>query len=424
MNYTVEKLDKNQVKVVLSLDKDEWQAEVESAYNRHKGRYNIEGFRKGKAPRKVIEKVYGENVFFEDALSEGFYKHYYSILQKEPTLLPIDSPKLNILEISSEGVKVEALLINQPEVALKKYKGFGIKSEPRKVNDDEIEVEVKKLLEQNVRLVESAKPAELGSIVNIDFEGSINGKVFEGGTSKGYDLELGTKSFIDTFEDQLIGVSAEEEKDVNVTFPTDYGMQEYAGKPALFKVKVNSVKVKEYPEFNDEFISDVTEHETVADYKAGVRLNLEERAVKQAKIDLENKIIEKVLENLEVELPKLLVDQELDHLMQDLEMRLMYQGATLEQYAEYLNTTVEELKEQRRDEAEKSVKVRLALQYIMREENLNVTDEEVEDKIKEMAKSAKKTIKEYKELIDEHRMSHIKNDILMDKLLNFLVDNN
>lgn len=390
MNYTVEKLDKNQVKLLITLNKEEWQKEVEAAYNKHKNRYNMEGFRKGKAPRKVIEKAYGENVFFEDALSDSFYKYYFEILEKEADLKPIDSPSLNILDISTEGLKVEALVVNQPEITLKKYKGFGVKVTPRKVTEEELEVETKKLLEQNIRFVESTKPAELGNVVNVDFEGSINGKVFEGGTSKGYDLELGTHSFIDTFEDQLVGLSENEEKDVKVTFPSDYPMEEFAGKPAVFKVKVNSVKLKEYPELNDELISNVTEFETVADYKADLTKKLEERAAKQAKLDLENKIIEKVLENLVVELPKLLVDQELDHFMQDLEMKLMYQGATLEQYAEYLKTTVDALKEQRRAEAEKSVKIRLALQHILNAENLNLTEEEVEEKLKEMAKSAKK----------------------------------
>lgn len=425
MNYKVTKLENKNIQIEITLNQAEWETEIENVYQKEKGKYNIEGFRKGKAPRKVIEKMYGKGVFYEDALSEGFYKYYTQILSKEKSIEPVDAPSLQVKSMDENGVTVLAEVVVRPEVTIKKYKGFKVKVEPENVTDEMVEAELKKAQEQNVRMVESKNAkAKKGNIVNIDFKGFIDGKAFEGGTAEGFDLELGSKSFIDNFEDQLVGSCVNEEKEVVVKFPKDYHVAELQEKPATFKVKINAIKEKQLPEINDEFASNITEFETVAEYKADIKKNLEKQAQEKAKVSLENGIIDKIIENMEVEVPHVMIHQELDNMMKDMEYRLMYQGLRLEDYAKYLGTTVEKLKHDRHDEAEKAVKVRLALQEIMDKEKITVTDAEVDEKLKAMAKEQKKTLKEVKAAVNEQRINYMKNEILINKLIDFLVSNN
>jgi len=426
MKYNLKKSEnkKNFVELEVVLTSEEWEKEVEDAYNHSKGKYNVEGFRKGKAPRKVIEKLYGPEVFFEEAITEGFSKAYDKALEEHKDLDPIDAPVLAVKSLDEKGIIILAEIPVMPEVKMGAYKGLNIKVEPKKVTTKEVDAEIERVRNQNARLVEKEGTVAVGDIVNIDFKGMVNGVAFEGGTAEGYDLEIGSHTFIDGFEDQLVGLKTGEEKDINVTFPENYQSEELQGKPAVFAIKVNSVKTKELPELNDAFVSDISEFETVADYKADVKKHLEEHAMHHAKVDAENKIIEKIIENMEVEVPSQLAEHELHHIMQDMEYRLMYQGLRLEDYAKYLNTTVEDIKKEKYSEAVKSVKIRLAMQEIIKAEKLNVEKTEVDEKIKEMAKNSKKSLKEYKETLTEERMNYIKNDILMNKLLTFLVDAN
>ena len=427
MNYKLVKSEKkkNVMELEVVLTAEEWKAEVQDAYNRTKGKYNVEGFRKGKAPRKVIENMYGPNVFFEDAITEGFSKAYDKALNEHKDLEPIDAPSLAVKSLDEKtGIVILAEIPVMPEVKMGQYKGLNISVAPKKVTDKEVKAELERVRNQHARLVEKQGAIGNGNIANIDFKGMIDGVAFQGGTAEGYDLEIGSHTFIEGFEDQLVGVKAGEEKDVNVVFPENYQAEELKGKPAVFKVKVNSVKSKELPELNDAFASDISEFETMADYKAHVKAHLEEHAAEHAKIETENKIIEKIVDNMEVEVPEQLAEHELDHIMQDMEYRLMYQGLRLEDYAKYLNTTVEDLRKERYKEAVKSVKIRFAMQEIIKAEKLTVEKADVDAKIKEMAKNAKKSIKEYKETLSEERMNYLKNDILMSKLLNFLVDSN
>ena len=247
---------------------------------------------------------------------------------------------------------------------------------------------------------------------------------FDGGTSEDYDLGIGSHSFIEGFEEQLIGLKAGEDKDVNVTFPTEYHVKELAGKPAVFACHVNSVKEKQYPELNDEFASNVSEYETMAEFKAHMEEHLQEHLDEHAKVDAENEIIDKIVENTEVEVPTQMVDNELDNMMKDMEYRLMYQGLNLEAYANYMGTTVDKIKEDRRPDALKSVKVRLALSYILDKEKITVTDKEFDEKVEEMANSSKKSVKEVKDSLTEDRINYMKNDILMNKLIDFLMEKN
>lgn len=424
MDYKINKEEKNLVKIDITLSKEEWETEIEQAYTRTRNKYNVEGFRKGKAPRKVIESVYGANVFYEEALSEGFYKAYMDILSKEPTLEPVDAPNLNVKKVDAEGVELEATVVVKPDVKVAKYTGFDIVLKKNKVTKEQLEAEMDRVKEQNVRLVEVEREIKDGDVANINFSGSVDGVKFDGGTSEDYDLGIGSHSFIEGFEEQLIGLKAGEDKDVNVTFPTEYHVKELAGKPAVFACHVNSVKEKQYPELNDEFASNVSEYETMAEFKAHMEEHLQKHLDEHAKVDAENEIIDKIVENTVVEVPTQMVDNELDNMMKDMEYRLMYQGLNLEAYANYMGTTVDKIKEDRRPDALKSVKVRLALSYILDKEKITVTDKEFDEKVEEMANSAKKSVKEVKDSLTEDRINYMKNDILMNKLIDFLMEKN
>ncbi len=424
MDYKIKKLEKSVVQIDITLNKEEWEAQVNEAYNHSKGKYKVEGFRAGKAPRKVIEKAYGANVFYEEALSEGFYKAYMQILSKEKDLEPVDAPNLAVKEIGENGVVIEAQVVTKPEVKVTKYTGFDVEIKKQKVTKEQLEAELNRVKEQNVRFIEVERAVKNGDVANINFSGSVDGVKFEGGTSENYDLEIGSGSFIPGFEDQLIGTKAGEDKDVNVAFPENYHAKELAGKPAVFACHVNAVKEKQYPELNDEFASNVSEYETMEEFKKGLEEHILEHMQEHAKADAQNEIISKIAENTEVEVPTQMVDGELENMFRDMEYRLMYQGLNLQAYAEYMGTTVEKMREDRRADALKSVKIRLALSYILDKEKITLTDKEVDEKLEVRAKSANKTVKELKETMDENSLNYVKNDILMEKLLNFLMDKN
>lgn len=424
MEYKITKLPKSEVEIEITLNKEDWEKEINNAYEKNKGKYNIEGFRKGKAPRKVIEKMYGPTIFYDDAISEAFYNSYVEIANKEESLEPVANPALDVKSVDENGIVLVATVAVRPEVKLTKYTKFGVKPHDHKVTDEDVENELKQAQEQNARLEDVTRAIKVGDIANIDFEGTIDGVAFDGGKSEGFDLEIGSHSFIDTFEDQLVGLSAGDTKDVKVTFPNEYHVEDLKGKPAVFAVKVNAVKEKVLPELDDAFASDVSEFETLAEYKADIRAHLEEHMQEHIRVSLENEILDKITEKMEVEIPEAMVDTELDNIFKDLEYRLMYQGLRLEDYASYLGKTLDEMRAEKREDAVKSVKIRLALQEIINLEKITFTDKEVDEKIKEMAKSANKTIKEYKNSLSEQHLNYIKNDILMSKLMNFLVENN
>ncbi len=424
MKKELKKLENKNMQLTIELSKAEWEALVDESYNKNKGKYKVEGFRKGKAPRKMIEKLYGVEVFFEDAITEGFNKEYADVLANDKSFEPIDAPEITIPRLDDKGITIVAEIPVKPEVKLGKYTGLKISTTPREITDKDIEEELTRVQNQNARLVEVEKNIENGDIANIDFKGSIDGKYFEGGEAQGFDLTIGSHSFIDTFEDQLVGLKAGDDKDVIVTFPADYQAKDLAGKEAKFEVKVNAVKKRELPEIDDALASDVSEFETLSEYKEHIKEHLAHHAEEDARIDTENKILDKIVEGLDVEVPEIMVTRELDAIMQDMEYRLMYQGANLEMYAQYLNTTVEKLREERKADALKSVKIRLALQEIMKAEKFDVSDKEVDNYVENMASRMGKSIEEYKKLLNDERLNHIKNEILMKKLLDFLVENN
>ncbi len=426
MKYTIKKLENKNIEIEMTLTSAEWEAEVEASYNKNKGKYAVEGFRCGKAPRKVIEKAYGFEVFYEDAIGEGFYKNYMTILSKEKDLEPVDAPTLSVKALDEKGIVIVAEIPVKPEVKIAKYTGLDIKIAAKKVTDKDINAEIDRVKEQQSRLVEKAENAavENGDIANIDFEGSVDGKVFDGGTATGFDLTIGSHNFIDNFEEQLVGAKVGEERIVKVTFPAEYHAENLAGKAAEFKCKINAIKTKEYPEINDEFASNVSEFETLADYKADIKAKLEKKAEADAKIEKENKIIDEIVKNMEVTIPKCMIESEIDEIIKDMSNQMMYQGIKMEDYLKYTNSSMDDIRKAQAKQAEKSVKVRLALQEIIKLEKLDVTKEDIDAKIKDMAKTAGKTIKDMKAAISEERMAYIKNDILFNKLVNFLLEKN
>lgn len=424
MEYKITKLPKSEVEIEITLNKEDWEKEINNAYEKNKGKYNIEGFRKGKAPRKVIEKMYGPTIFYDDAISEAFYNNYIEVAQKEKDFEPVANPSLDIKSVDENGVVLVATVAVKPEVKLTKYTKFGVKPHEHTVSDEDVEHELQHALEQNARLEEVDREIKMGDIANINFKGTIDGVAFDGGEAEGFDLEIGSHSFIDTFEDQLVGLKAGEEKDVNVTFPAEYHVEELKNKPAVFAVKVNTVKERILPELDDAFASDVSEFETLAEYKADIKAHLEEHMKEHIRIELENEILDQITDNMEVEIPDAMVETELDNIFKDMEYRLMYQGLRLEDYASYLGKTMEEMRADKKADALKSVKIRLALQEIINLEKIDFTEEEVDQKLEEMAKSANKSLKEYKKSLPEQHLNYIKNDILMSKLMNFLVENN
>lgn len=426
MNYKTKNLEKNQVEIEISISKEEWKKMLEEAYQKEKGKYSITGFRKGKAPRKVIEKTYGEGVFFDTAINEAFYNSYVEILSKQPELEPIETPTLDIKSLDDKGLVMVSKVTTMPVIELGEYKGLKIEVTPKEVSDKDVEHELEHIKEHHVRFVEldAEQTIKNGNIANIDFNGFIDGKTFDGGSAQGHDLEIGSHSFIDTFEDQLLGLKAGDEKDVVVKFPADYGAKEFAGKDATFKVKINAIKDKQYPELNDAFASDVSEYETLAEYKESIKKDLIAKSDKDAKTERENKIIDKIVENSSVDIPDSMIDKELVDIMQEFEYRLMYQGIKLEDYAKYTNTTVDEIRKSKRDEAVKSIKIRMALSEIVKREKITISDSEVDAKIEEMSKNTKKPLEEIKKFYDEQRLNYLKNEILMGKLLNLLNEYN
>lgn len=424
MKYDIKKLENKNLQLKLELDNKEWNDFVEEAYNKNKGKYKVEGFRAGKAPRKMIEKMYGPHIFFEDAIVEGFNKHYSDILDKDKTIDPIDSPELSVEKLDDTGITIVAEIPVRPEVKLGAYTGLKINVAPKEITDKDVEEELKRVQIQNTRLVEKDGEIANGDVANIDFKGSADGEYFEGGSAEGFDLEIGSHSFIDNFEDQLVGLKAGDTKDVLVKFPENYQAENLKGKDAKFEVKVNAVKVKKLPEINDELASNVSEFETLEEYKKHIKEHLGEHAKEDAKIKTENQIIDKIVKTMECDVPEIMVKRELDAIMQDMEYRLMYQGANLEAYAKYLNTTVEKLREERHADAEKSVKVRLALQEIMKNEKFDVKDEDLNKYIENLSSKVNKSVEEYKSSLNDERLNYIRNEILMNKLLEFLVEKN
>lgn len=417
------KKEGNVVNFKLTIDNDKFEDAINKAYNKNKGRFNIAGFRKGKAPRRIIENNYGKGVFYEDAIDIVFPEVYPSALD-ELQLAPIDRPSIDVEEISKDNGLVLVVQVEvQPEFELGQYKGIEVAKVDYNVTDEEVDAKLSELQEKASRLVDSDKEIENGDTANIDFEGFKDDVAFEGGKAEGHNLVIGSGSFIPGFEDQLIGKKAGEEVDVNVTFPADYHAEELAGAPVVFKVKVNAVKVKELPELNDEFAQDTTEFETLAELKADLKAKAEEEAAAKAKSEERNAVVEAVVANTEVEVPETMVNAQIDSSIMELNYSLQYQGFSIEQLLEMTGKSMQELRDERKEDAEKSVKASLVVDAIAKAENVEVSEEEVEAEVAKMAEAYNMTLPQIKEALKSNDLEDIKGQLRIRKTIDFLVEN-
>ncbi len=425
MKYTFEKAEKSTVKVTIKLDAKEWQAAIDGAYEKTKGRYSMPGFRKGKVPKKVLESAYGEGVFYEEAINQAFPKYYGEVLDKETSIFAVAAPELDIKDISAKGITMIAIVPVKPEVVFGAYKGIKFKKNEYNVKDEDVEEEIKRLQERNSRMVEvTDREVKDGDTVIIDYSGSVDGVKFDGGTAEKQTLVIGSKTFIPGFEDQVIGMKIGEDRDINVKFPEEYHAENLKGKDAVFAIKLHEIKVKELPEVNDEFIKDAVGAESVDAYKAETREKLEKQNADRAERELEDEMVKKITETSDVEIPDALIENQIDRMVQEMEYRLSYQGLKLEDYLKYMDKSMEDFRKGYAEQATELVKSQLVIEGIIEREEIVATDEEVEARVEEMAKSQNKPVPDIKKHMQARQLDYIKNEIVIKKFFDFLKSSN
>ena len=424
MKAELVKKEGNKVTLKITVDNNKFEEAVNKAYNKTKGKYNIPGFRKGKAPKVVIETQYGKGVFYNDAIDMLFPEVYPEAI-KELNIDPIDRPDLDIEEISKDNGLVMVVNVEvKPEFELGAYKGIEISKVDNTVSEEDVEARLNEMVNRNARLTSvEDKALENGDTAVIDFEGFENGVAFEGGKGENYNLVIGSNTFIPGFEDQLVGKKAGEEVEVNVTFPETYHAENLAGKPVVFNVKVNDVKVKEVPALDDEFAKDTTEFETLAELRADVKAKLEEQAKNAADAEMRNALVEKVSANTEVEVPEAMVQHQIDNMLMELNYQLQYQGLNLQQLLEMTGRGLDELREERRADAERLVKSSLVLEAIAEKENVEANDADVDAELEKMAAMYNMEVEKIKSSLRETDIEDIKGQIKIRKTLDLLVEN-
>ncbi len=422
MSVQVEKLEKNMAKLTVEVSAEDFKAAIKKAFNKNKNRFAIPGFRKGKAPQAMIEKMYGEGVFYEDAADEAINASYAEAM-KESGLDIVSRPEVTIEKIGKDEPFVySALVAVKPEVTLGQYKGVEVEKADASVSAEDVEAELKKVQEQNARLLTvEDRGVEDGDQTVIDFEGFVDGKAFEGGKAEDYTLVIGSHSFIDTFEDQLIGKNIGEDVEVNVTFPAEYHAADLAGKPATFKVTVKEIKVKELPELNDEFASEVSEFDTLDEYKKDVEKKLAEKKEIEANSKNEDAVVAKVVENATMEIPDKMIDAQAENMVQDMARRMQSQGLSLDMYLKYTGMTVEQMKEQARPDAEKRIRTRLVLEAVAKAENIQISDEKVDEEVAKMAEAYKMEVEKLKSYMSESDVKQMKEDLAVQQAVDLLV---
>ena len=422
MSLQVEKLEKNMAKLTVEVPAEQFEAALKTSYNKNKNKFNIPGFRKGKAPQAMIEKMYGVGVFYEDAVDEAINASYPDAA-KESGLEIVSRPEISIEQVEKgKSFIYVATVATKPEVTLGEYKGIEVEKAKPEVTDADVEAELKKVQEQNSRLVSVDDRAVAdGDQTVIDFEGFVDGKAFEGGKAEDYTLVIGSHSFIDTFEDQLIGKNIGEDVEVNVTFPAEYHAAELAGKPATFKVKIKEIKMKELPELNDEFASEVSEFETLDAYKEDVKNKLAETKQAQATAENENNVVQKVVDNAQMDIPAPMVDEQVRNMIEDYARRLQSQGISFDQYLQFTGSTIEQLQEQMRPQAELRLRTRLVLEAVVAAEKIEPSDELVEAEIKKMSENYKMDAEQIKTIMGEAGMAQMKADMAVQEAVDFLV---
>ena len=414
----------NEVKFEITVEAEKFDNAIKKVYFQSAKYFNIPGFRKGKAPMQIVEKYYGKEIFYEDAFNEVAQGALEEAIA-ENKLEIVARPEIDEIKQMEKGKDLifTVVLQTKPEAELGKYKGIEIPKIEYNVTDKDIEHELEHMQEHNSRLVSiEDRPVEKGDIVTIDFEGFVDGKAFEGGKAENYELEIGSNTFIPGFEDQIIGMKLEEEKDVNVKFPKEYFSKDLADKDATFKVKLHEIKKKELPKLDDEFAKDASEFDTLKELKEDIKKKLEKQNEDRTKYETEEAVVKALCENTKVDIPSGMIEAEVDRMYKDLETRLSYQGAKLEQYLKMMGKTEEEVKKEYEPQAKEGIKSRLAIEAVIKAEKIEATDKEVEDKLKEMAKSyGKENDKEF--LKNENVKNYIKESIESEKALEFLIKN-
>lgn len=419
-----EQVEKNLVKLTFEVSAEKFEEGVQKAYLKNVKKINIPGFRKGKVSRQMIEKYYSPSVFYEDAINYVLPEAYDEAL-KESGADAVAKPEIDVEEIKKgEPVVFTALVTTRPEVKLGKYKGIELEKIEHTVSDEDVDKDIEAARNRNARVITiEDRPVENGDIAVIDFEGFSDGVAFPGGKGEGYELEIGSGSFIPGFEDQLIGVAAGEEKEVNVTFPEEYHAADLAGKPAMFKVKVNEIKKKELPELDDDFASEVSEFDTLDEYKKNVREQLEKAAEEKAKDETEDAAIDAAAKDCEIDIPAAMVDAQIDRMINGMAQRLSYQGMSLDMYLQYTGSTIEAMRENFREQAEKQVRVSLVLEAIIKAEGIEATEDEKNEKIEEMSKQYNMELDKLKEALRPEDLEGIKREIEFTKAIDLIVDN-
>ena len=407
-----EKLEKSMVELQFSIDAETFKAAVNNAFKREGKKYAIPGFRKGKAPRHMIEKMYGSDIFHYDAVNDLFPEAYEAAV-KEAKIDVVGRPDPEVVSMSeADGVVLKVKVAVKPEVELGEYAGLTVTKEAKNVNEADVDAEVKRMQDRNGRLLTREGAAENGDTVDIDFEGFVDGKAFEGGKAEHYSLVLGSGSFIPGFEDQVVGHSAGEEFDVNVKFPEEYGAAELAGKDATFKIKLHEVKYKELPALDDDFAKDVSEYDTLDELKDSIRNNN-----KQAEQKVENDLMDQVITNMKADIPDAMVDSRIDELVQDFEYRISQQGLKLADYLKYMGMNIEQFRAQFKEQADKQVKMRLAMEAIVAKEGITASDEEFEEEVKRIADAYKMEADKVKSIVDA---AAVKADLAINKAIDFV----
>lgn len=423
MSSKLEKLEKNVATLEITVSAEKLEEGIAKAYIKNAKKFNIPGFRKGKAPRKLIEKYYGEGIFYEDAINEVCPEAYEEAI-KEHNLEPVDRPSIDILEIESgKGIVFKAEVTVKPEVELGQYKGIEVEKKEYNVTDEDVENELEILRNRNARIIDvTDRPVKRGDIVTIDFKGFIDDKEFDGGSAENYKLEIGSGRFIPGFEEQLIGATIGNEVNVDVTFPEDYRSEELAGKPALFKVTVKEIKEKELLPLDDEFAKDVSEFDTLEELKADIKRKKLEEAERMAKNEYENDLIKKVVQNAKVDIPEVMIDNQIESMIRDFDYQLRFQGLDLDSYMKYMNISYEEMKQSYKEAAEDRVKTQLVMEAITKAENIEVTDEELEAEVEKTAKQYNQDVEKFRKSLRERDIEYIREGLQLQKTIDFLVE--
>lgn len=415
------KLETNKYELIVSVDAETFEQAVEKAYRKNCKKINVPGFRKGKAPRKMIEKLYGEGVFYDDAVND-LYPDAAEAAVKEAELTLVDRPEVEVTKVGREdGVEYKITCVTKPEVELGEYKGIKATKTVKNVTEDDIKAELEKMQDRNSRVITvDDRAAENGDTAVIDFEGFIDGEAFDGGKGENFDLTLGSGQFIPGFEDQIIGHNSGDEFDVNVPFPDDYHVEDLKGKPALFKVKLKEIKSKELPEIDDEFAKDVSEFDTLEELKKDIKAKIAESNDKAAETELENTLMDKVVEGMKAEIPEVMFENRITESVREFEYRLQSQGLNLETYLQYAGTTMDKFREGFKEQAEKQVKLRLALEKIVEAENITASEDELNEEYGKMASAYGMEADKIKELVSAEDISM---DICANKAIDFVKEN-